>query len=87
MRTVRNWEESIGYAAFHCSIVPLLYRLTEDYMVCILDGKFSILEASSIGVNVVLLLKKDRHYVLSCLLRILSLELNHQATQSMFTVI
>lgn len=48
-----------------------LYRLIEGYMVHVLDGKFFVLEASSVCSNVVPSMSRDQHYVLLCLLGIM----------------
>ena len=52
-----DMEESIKHAFFHYSVVRLLCKLLEGYMVCILNGRFFILEASSVCSNMVLSLK------------------------------
>ena len=61
-------EESIGHAFFHCPVVQPLYKLLEGYMVRILNGKFFVLEASSVCSNVVPKLNRQEHYVFLCLL-------------------
>ena len=45
--------ETIGHAFFHCPVVRPLCKLLEGYMVRILNGKFFVLEASSVCSNVV----------------------------------
>ena len=42
-----------GAVFFHCPVVRPLYKLLEGYMVRILNGKFFVLEASSVCSNVV----------------------------------
>lgn len=66
-----DWEESIEHAFFHCDVVQPLCRLIEGYMVRVLDGKFFVLEASSVCSNVVPSISRDQHYVLLCLLGIM----------------
>ena len=61
-------EESIDHAFFHCLIVQPVCKLLKGYMVRILNGKFFILEASSVCSNVVLRLNRQEHYVFLCLL-------------------
>ena len=65
------WEESIDHAFFHCPVVRPLCKLLEGYMVRILNGKFFVLEASSVCSNVVPKLKRQEHYVFLCLLGIM----------------
>ena len=61
-------EETIGHAFFHCPVVRPLCKLLEGYMVRILNGKFFVLEASSVCSNVVPKLNRQGHYVFLCLL-------------------
>lgn len=61
----------MGHAFFHCSVVCLLYRPTEDYMVYILGRKFFVLEASSVCRNDILQLNQNEHYVFLCLFNIM----------------
>ena len=61
-------EETIGHAFFHCPVVRPLCKLLEGYMVRILNGKFFVLEASSVCSNVVPKLNRQEHYVFLCLL-------------------
>ena len=64
-------EETIGHAFFHCPVVRPLCKLLEGYMVRILNGKFLVLEASSVCSNVVLKLNRQEHYVFLCLLSVM----------------
>lgn len=49
-------EETIEHTFFHGSAVHPLYRLTEDFMVCMLRRIFFALEANFVCSNMVLLL-------------------------------
>ena len=64
-------EETIGHAFFHCPVVRPLCKLLEGYMVRILNGKFFVLEASSVCSNVVLKLNRQEHYVFLCSLSVM----------------
>ena len=64
-------EETIGHAFFHCPVVRPLCKLLEGYMVCILNGNFFVLEASSVCSNVVPKLNRQEHYVFLCLLGVM----------------
>ena len=64
-------EESIDHAFFHCPVVRPLCKLLEGYMVRMLNGKFFVLEASSVCSNVVPRLNRQKHYVFLCLLGIM----------------
>ena len=64
-------EETIGHAFFHCPVVRPLCKLLEGYMVRILNGKFFVLEASSVCSNVVPKLNRLEHYVFLCLLGVM----------------
>ena len=64
-------EETISHAFFHCPVVRPLCKLLEGYMVRILDGKFFVLEASSVCSNVVPRLNRQEHYVFLCLLGVM----------------
>ena len=64
-------EETIGHAFFHCPVVRPLCKLLEGYMVRILNGKFFVLEASSVCSNVVPKLNRQEHYVFLCLLGVM----------------
>ena len=63
-------EESVDHA-FHWPVVRLLCKLLEGYMVRILNGKFFVLEASSVCSNVIPRLNRQEHYVFLCLLGIM----------------
>ena len=56
-------EEAIGHAFFHCPVVRPLCKLPEGYMVRILNGKFFVLESSSVCSNVVPKLNRQEHCV------------------------
>ena len=56
-------EETIVHAFFHCPVVQLLCKLLEGFMVYILNGKFFVLEASSVCSNVVPKLNRQEHCV------------------------
>ena len=56
---------------FHCPVVRPLCKLLEGYMVRILNGKFFVLEASSVYSNVVPKLNRQEHYVFICLLGVM----------------
>ena len=64
-------EETIGHAFFHCPVVPPLCKLLEGYMVRILNGKFFVLEASSVCRKVIPKLNRQGHYVFLCLLGVM----------------
>ena len=64
-------EESIDHAFFHCPVVRPLCKILEGYMVRILNGKFLVLEASSVRSNVVPKLNRQEHYVFLCFLGIM----------------
>ena len=64
-------EESINHTFFHCPVMQPLCKLLEGYMVRILNGRFFVLEASSVCSNVVLRLNRQEHYVVLCLLGIM----------------
>ena len=64
-------EETIGHAFFHYPVVRPLCKLLEGYMVRILNGKFFVLEASSVCSNVVPKLNRQEHYVFLCLLGVM----------------
>ena len=64
-------EETISHAFFHCPVVRPLCKLLEGYMVRILNGKFFVLEASSVCSNVVPRLNRQEHYVFLCLLGVM----------------
>ena len=64
-------EETIDHAFFHCPVVQPLCKVLDGYMVCILNGKFFVLEASSVCSNVVPKLNRQEHYVFLCLLCIM----------------
>ena len=64
-------EKSMDHAFFHCLVMQPLCKLLEGYMVRILNGKFFILEASSVCSNVVPKLNRQEHYVFLCLLGIM----------------
>ena len=64
-------EETMSDAFFHCPVVRPLCKLLEGYMVRILNGKFFVLEASSVCSNVVLKLNRQEHYVFLCLLGVM----------------
>ena len=64
-------EETIGHVFFHCPVVRPLCKLLEGYMVRILNGKFFVLEASSVCSNVVPKLNRQEHYVFLCLLGVM----------------
>ena len=64
-------EESIDHAFFQCPVVRPLCKLLEGYMVRILNGKFFVLEDSSVFSNMVLRLNRQKHYVFLCLLGIM----------------
>lgn len=59
-------EESIGQAFFDYCVQHPLCTMIESYMIHVLDRKFFVLKACSVYANVVLLLKRDQHYVLLC---------------------
>ena len=60
-------EETIGHTFFHCPVVRPLCKLLEGYMVRILNGKFFVLEASSVCSK----LNRQEHYVFLCLLGVM----------------
>ena len=64
-------EESINHAFFHCPVVQSLCKLLEGFMVRIPNGKFFVLEASSVCSNVVAKLNRLEHNVFLCLLGIM----------------
>ena len=64
-------KESIDHAFFHCPVVRPLCNFLEGYMICILNGKFFVLKASSVCSNVVPKLNRQEHYVILCLLGIM----------------
>ena len=64
-------EETISHTFFHCPVVRPLCKLLEGYMVRILNGKFFVLEASSVCSNVVPKLNRPEHYVFLCLLGVM----------------
>ena len=64
-------EETISHTFFHCPVVRPLCKLLEGYMVRILNGKFFVLEASSVCSNVVPRLNRQEHYVFLCLLGVM----------------
>ena len=64
-------EETISHTFFHCPVVRPLCKLLEGYMVCILNGKFFVLEASSVCSNVVPKLNRLEHSVFLCLLGVM----------------
>ncbi len=64
-------EETISHTFFHCPVVQPLCKLLEGYMVRILNGKFFVLEASSVCSNVVPKLNRQEHYVFLCLLGVM----------------
>ena len=66
-----DMKESIEYAFFHCPVVRLLCKLLEGYMVRTLNGRFFVLEASSVCSNVVPSLNRSEQYVFLCLLGVL----------------
>ena len=64
-------EETIGHAFFQCPVVRPLCKLLEGYMVHILNGKFFVLEASSVCSNVVPKLNRQEYYLFLCLLGVM----------------
>ena len=62
-----DMEGSILYTYFHCLVVQPLCKFLEGYMVCILNGKFFVLEASSVCSNMVPSQNRSEHYVFLCL--------------------
>ena len=64
-------EETIDHAFFHCPVVQALCKLLEGFMLRILNGKFFVLEASSVCSNVIPKLNRPAHYMFLCLLGIL----------------
>ena len=64
-------EETIGHPLFHCLVVQPLCKLLEGYIVRILNGKFFVLEASSVYRNMVPKLNRQEHYVFLCLLGVM----------------
>lgn len=64
-------EEYIGHVFFQCSFARPLCRLTEVYIIRVLDGNFFALEANSVCTKVVPLLKRNQLYLLLCPLNIM----------------